>query len=332
MVLVQVRLLGREQGGLNAYLRTDSVCLACARCQQKVHLRETCTYVACANDPSLLSRPFSDVSRSDTQIQQSAPSLLPSHTEHLSAASGRSAQDDTEPVGFVSKVDAAISSRLGLPDPKSRCPIPLTDAPLFGDKLSRRHTSDESVRDADNVLPPRRHADYLIDIYWRHLEPCDPLFDQKCFYHSYQLLYTDGELNCDERVFVSILNAIFALSTQWQEIIPAEKRTETSEKFFQRAWYLLGPETIVWKLPTVETVGCLLLLARYLQCTRNLHQTWMAVGSAVRMAESLGLHLLNDASPETSPEDVQVARQMWQCCVNMDRYENVSPRQVLGRG
>ena len=235
-----------------------------------------------------------------------------------------SVDGDANPTEFASTFKAAIDAILGLPAARKRCPIPLTDAPLFGERLSRRQTTDVGIQTSENLLPPRKHTDHLISLYWRYLEPLEPLLNQKRFSHSYHMLFTGSELDCDERVFVSTLNVIFALSTQLQESSPPEQRDEESKTFFQRAWSLLRPETILWEPGSLELIQCLLLMGRYLQCTRNLHQTWMAVGSALRIAQSLGLHSPN----QSSSGDGRSGRQIWQCCVSMDRYEIVSPSSL----
>lgn len=225
---------------------------------------------------------------------------------------------DTDPSSFAFKVNATIDTRLGLPAAKTRCPLPFTDAPLFGDVLSRREVTVE-IHDADNVLPPRKHADHLAGLYWRYLEPIEPLLDRDSFYTSYQLLFAGNDIDCDEQIFFSTLNAIFALSTQVQETMPTQQRVEAGKTFFHRAWCLLRPEVVLWGPGSVETVQCLLLIARYLQCTNNLHQTWMAVGSAIRMAQSLGLHLYHESTSDVSHSDNHLGRQVWQRCVYMDR-------------
>ncbi|KAG9783932.1 hypothetical protein KCU88_g2932, partial [Aureobasidium melanogenum] len=175
---------------------------------------------------------------------------------------------------------------------------------------------------ADNVLPPRRHADHLVSLYWERLDSLDPLLDQDRFSTAYELLFTGGELDCDERIFVSTLNAIFALSTQLQESSSPHQRNEASKTFFQRAWSLLGPDAIVWGHASLELVQCLLLLARFLECTRNLHQTWMTIGSAVRIAQSLGLHIQDRLpSPDPLNPDSRRRRRVWNYCAWLDSYE-----------
>lgn len=259
---------------------------------------------------------------------QPAPAGLTSLDAELpNAVEARGVYSNGDRRDFASEVKAAIDAKLGLPSARKRCPIPLTDAPLFG-LLSRRQTTDGSLH-ADNVLPPRKPADHLVSLYWRYLEPLEPLLDQERFFRYYQTLFTGGELDGDETIFLSTLNAVFALSAQLQETTPPEQRDEASNTFFQRAWSLLRPETIIWEHGSLALVQCLLLMSRYLQCTRNLHQTWMAVGSAVRIAQSLGLHVPDNTSSNPLDREDRLRRQVWQCCVSMDRYENMSQSPQL---
>lgn len=222
---------------------------------------------------------------------------------------------------FTYKVKNTIDAKMGLPPAKKRCPIPMIDAPLFEPHFPRQ-TNRSDLCHVDKVLPPRKHADHLMSLYWRIIEPLEPLLDQEHFSRSYHNLFTGGELDCDEHIFISTLNAIFALSTQLQESTPPEQRDEASSVFFQRAWSLLRPETILWEPASLELVQCLLLVSRYLQCTKNSHQTWMTVGSALRLAQSINLHVPDKPSLNSNPRDVLLRRQIWQCCVFMDRYES----------
>ena len=194
----------------------------------------------------------------------------------------------------------------------------MVDAPLFG-PLSRRQPINGSLGQGDNVLPTRKHADHLVQLYWQYIDPQEHLLNEKRFFRSYQTLFTGGELDDDEHIFLSILNTIFALSTQLQEHIPPEKRDQTSSTFFQLAWSLLRPETIIWEPGSLQLVQCLLLICQYLQCTANPHQTWMAVGSAVRIAQSIGLHVSNKSSSNSLDHDLPLRRQIWRRCVVFDR-------------
>lgn len=198
----------------------------------------------------------------------------------------------------------------------------MTDAPLFG-ILTRRQLRDSGTHHVDDVLPPRKQADHLVDMYWRYIQPLEPLLERERFSYSYQALFAGTSLNDDdERIFVSTFNIVFALSSQLEESTPPNQREETSNGYFHRAWALLRPETIIWEPGSLDLVQCLLLMARYLQCTNNPHQMWMAVGSAVRIAQSLGLHIPETSSSGLPSRDYRLRRQLWQCCVFMERCVN----------
>ena len=197
----------------------------------------------------------------------------------------------------------------------------MTDAPMFV-LHPLRQTSDNNVYHINNVLPPRKHADQLMDIYWRYIQPLEPFLEQERFTRSYEALFAGCPIDCDERIFISTLNVIFALSTQIQECMEPQEREEASDTYFHRAWILLSPEAILWESGSLELIQCLLLMGRYLQCTNNTHQTWMAIGSAVRIAQSLGLHNIDNSSARSHSKDRQLNLQTWQCCIFMDRFAN----------
>lgn len=222
---------------------------------------------------------------------------------------------------FAGEVTAALDAKMGRPSSK-RTSIgltPLKDAPLFDLHLDNR--TSEHVD--SNVLPRRRHADHLVNLFWRHLQPLEPILEEEAFYRSYEALFAGCALpeNIDERVFLSILNTIFALATQLQEDRAADERNKASNAYFCRAWAILRPESIIWEPGSLEIVQCLLLMARYLQCSNNLHQTWMAVGVAVRIAQSIGLDRPAVAPDNKSPNRSRAAfrDQLWNLCVYMDR-------------
>lgn len=194
--------------------------------------------------------------------------------------------------------------------------------------------------EASLVLPRRREADRLIDLYWRYVDPLYPFLDRQTWVPSYEALFagdvgdSPSDSSVDDRVFVSTLNVIFALSTQLSEGFPSQQQLDSSQQqqlakqrerqcqiYFSRAQTTL--QSCMWETGTLETVQFLLLASQYLQSTNNPHQTWMVVGSTIRTAQSLGLHL-----PETAM-DIQdhqreLRRRLWHGCVLMDRMVSVT--------
>lgn len=224
-------------------------------------------------------------------------------------------ESDGSPGTFAGEVKASIDARSGTVSSGLSNPIPMSDAPLFGWQLSRRRPGDEH---ADKMLPTRRQADELLSIFWRNIHPIDAFLDKKRFYRSYDVLFAGGELEIDERVFLCTMNVVFAFATQTRESVITAERDAAANAYFQRAWNLLRPESILWESPSLQVVECLLLMSRYLQCTNNSHQTWMAVGSAIRIGQSLGIHLAKAPEASISDDEAHWRHHLWNCCVFAD--------------
>lgn len=169
----------------------------------------------------------------------------------------------------------------------------------------------------DYELPARKQADSLVSAYWSFVHPLFPVLSKPRFIHSYNALYSGTTVDTNERVLVSTLNAIFALSVQLQESLDPNQRERLSGKYFQRAHALL--HVPVWGMASVELIQCLLLMSQYLQCTNKPHQTWMVVGSAVRTAQGLGLHDPETWADHSHEEDAALKRRVWLSCIIMDR-------------
>ena len=220
---------------------------------------------------------------------------------------------------FTKQIKAALDSRLGTKAPT---------APLAHNTAAFAGTASSGLRDpascgysiADDpnyVLPGRRQADHLMDLYWHYVDTLYPFLDQAKWGRYYSNMFAGIHLGTDERVFVSTLNIIFALSTQLIESLQPEQRDAASRVYFQRAQALL--RLGLWEPGSLELVQCLLLMSQYLQTTSNAHQTWMVVGSAVRTAQSLGLHLPETSAGIVDPVERELVRRLWHGCVLMDR-------------
>lgn len=182
----------------------------------------------------------------------------------------------------------------------------------------QRRNRRRSLNADDWALPPRNRADALMSVYWDIVHPLYPYIDRTVLMTQYGNLFSgQGPADVDVSVLCS-LNLIFALSCQLDTTVSAERRRTSSTVFFQRAQGLLD----LWKLDeTVESVQALLLLGQYLQSTNEPSQCWLFVGAAIRMAQSLGLHLVHhgDSESTASRRRKEVRRRVWHGCVFMDR-------------
>ena len=220
---------------------------------------------------------------------------------------------------FAREIARAIDVKAGLSPPTVSSLVPFVDAPLFG-KI-HLHSLNSTLDFSAAELPPRAYADRLVGIYWQYVDPLEPILDRDLFSRDYEASYcTPGALlraDCD--VWLSILNVVFALAVQRQESTPLQERDKEGNRYFQHAWALLLPETILWKPGSLEVVQCLMLMNRYLHCTNNQQKTWMTAGLAIRIAQNLSCHVPATSSSKSAYNDGQLKQRVWASCVALDR-------------
>lgn len=215
---------------------------------------------------------------------------------------------------FAGDVAAAIDAKAGLPPVASNL-VPFVDAPLFGEiDLRPQYTDDNFITE----LPPRTHGDMLAALYWEYIDPIEPVLDQTQFSYALDEAYagTNSTKHGKRGIWLSILNVVFALAVQRQEVTPEQHRNEEASRYFQRAWALLRPETVVWEPGSLELVQCLMLMNRYLHCTNNQHMTWMTAGLAMRIAQNM---CSNFPVSSATLEDRHLWQKVWASCVGLDR-------------
>lgn len=339
MVLARVSLTSIVSLNPKLVCKADTNHQACTRCQER---GKTCVYGRFANAvekqtthkscgqassvhkpaPMLVSPPSPALSDSVAAMPPIVDSLPGSHY----VDEDQKAEPDLEQNRayytahgrFADQVAAAIDVRAGL-IPATCHQIPLVDAPLFGDLDL---PSQSCPLSSSTELPPRAYSDQLIDIYWQHVDPMEPVLDRQHFLENYEKAYstTMTPLYTDYSIWLGILNVVFALAVQRQENIPLLQRNEEGNRFFQRAWALLPAESMLWKPASLELVQCLMLMNRYLHCTNNQQKTWMTAGLAMRIAQNMCCHLAEIPSVQGFSDNKALKQKLWASCVALDRY------------
>lgn len=220
---------------------------------------------------------------------------------------------------FAGDVTAAVDDRAGIaPSPVTTNLVPFVDAPLFGEPDWSLPASGIILA---TKLPPRAYADRLVGVYWQHVHVIESVLNKEQFLRDYEDIYNSFSASVDEdrAVRLSILNLVFALAVQRQELTPLQQRDEEANGYFLRAWALLPIETVLWQPGSLELVQCLMLMNRYLHCTNNRQKTWTTAGLAMRIAQSLRCYLAYDSSSKESSKDRKLKQQIWASCVGLDR-------------
>jgi hypothetical protein len=216
---------------------------------------------------------------------------------------------------FMRQIKTAVDKRVSSPNRQTSDAILGATPPST--LMSTRAEKTPSVV-PNYVLPPRKMADSLMDVYWTEVFPLYPLVDSAHLRTEYGKIWAGDSLQSDENMLMCTLNVIFALSCQLADFIQPEEREASSDAFFSRAKDLLHFN--LWNTGSAGLIQCLLLMAQYLQSTDSAHQCWIVTGLAVRNAQSLGLHLPQTIARLPTFQEQQLARKIWHGCVLMDRY------------
>ncbi|KAF9892311.1 hypothetical protein FE257_002088 [Aspergillus nanangensis] len=185
-----------------------------------------------------------------------------------------------------------------------------------------------SLLSDDFSLPPRRTADWLLEIYFTNAHLFYPWVHKDSFLVSYNFMWSNkdssalndlpdvglGGRNCAIPVFYCALNAILATACEFSNMPSKEKRT-SSLMFYERMKSLINIDII--DSGSLAHVQALLLVAIYLQCTPYPRRCWNIVGMAYRMAVGLGLHL-SRKSTKLSGLEKEMRWRAWCACVQMD--------------
>lgn len=211
---------------------------------------------------------------------------------------------------FMRQINAAIDARLGSSGSNhsstypSRTTLSPTDSKVFIDPLAY-------------TLPQRSFADSLVQDYYDLVWVILPVHDWTIFRKAYHSIWLSSSSTIPEHILYCMVNLTFALGSQFSQAVPPSDRREMGQTFWKRAHMLFDPRSN--EEACLEGVQCLLLMGLFLQSTCESHQCWMTIGSAIRMAQSLGLHLSSSMHRNESTRELEIARRVWHGCVFMDR-------------
>ena len=169
---------------------------------------------------------------------------------------------------------------------------------------------------AHYVLPPRRLADSLLETYWTHIHTLYPIIARRVTMADYEALWTaDGTIH-HEQSFQCLFNIMLALASMLHTTNAAPfERVESAGAFYQRARGLFDHSNQA----SLRNVQICLLFGLYLQSTDELHDCWMHVGMAVRIAQGLGLHLAQTSMCHSDGRERVLLQRVWYGCVMLDR-------------
>lgn len=202
--------------------------------------------------------------------------------------------DDGSPASKVD--DELITGRRTLANRQRR--------PLYSD-TGYHKTEEEIIKktQAWSVLPDKRTADHLMELYWIYVHPHIPLLYRSLFVRQYRNTVhgSSGSASVDNnnkpppaqavggKVPTLLLLAVYALAARYSDTGGPRKEGiywQAGEVYAAKAKEILHEDFGSSRLSTVQA---LLLLAYREIGTGAMAQSWIYVGMAVRMAQDLGL-------------------------------------------
>lgn len=193
-------------------------------------------------------------------------------------------------------------------------PQPLKGLPKLQKQESRKEPSNMQF-----VIPTRKVADHLLNLYWDYVDSAYPWLDRSSIESAYETLWIkDGQLSMNERALHCILNLMFATSCVVSQGQPPPARYQSSVEFFGRAQELMSYEFM--DIYNFEIIQILLLTAVYLQHDKMPQKCFRNISMAIHIAQELGLHILGTIEAIDDSRERDLARQVWNGCVIMDRY------------
>lgn len=183
------------------------------------------------------------------------------------------------------------------------------------------------------VLPIRYRADMFLACYWDFVHPLFPLLHKPEFMANYQRLWlpqTDPRTRIEDTLFLSHLNLVFALGCQFCSKIDPNEQLTMATQFYERSQHMWLYDILGSTSPLV--VQWLLLTAVYCQSTSHASRCWNSAGLAIRLAQSIGLHMELPDSIENNQVRVEMRRRLWHTCLVLDRYVDhwlLRPKSIL---
>lgn len=278
--------------------------------------------------PSVLSNEAKDGEKPDSETNEKrtagtqpyeetevTPSVLPNESED-GEMSEDSRNEKIKDLSFMAELKRTILCRTD--NSKQGSSVESRDE-MNRPTRPRKVTTDRKAGAADDdvdvsLLPERKHADRLVSIYLTREYVNLPILDLSSFHSKYRALFSEEvELEGDTDIFAATLNMVFALAS----LTMHPDKQNVAETHFTRAENLvpLGG----FRGESVGHVQIHILSSQYLLAMNDLGAAWQSIGNAIRIAQSLWLHLGSGSQHLTMQHDRELARRLWYGCIVMER-------------
>ncbi|KAK2883379.1 hypothetical protein FQN49_000019 [Arthroderma sp. PD_2] len=165
----------------------------------------------------------------------------------------------------------------------------------------------------DLLVPARKAADRLLAVYLTREYVNLPIFHLPAFHAKYIELFTKDGTPDDTGIFRGILNVMFALGC----LATDPTSHVDASMYFIRAQRLIRLGSLDGD--SLTTIQAYIIASQYLIAINNFQSAWTSIGIAIRIAETLRLHLGSGSQHFEDRVDRELARRLWHSCILLER-------------
>ncbi|KAF2196678.1 hypothetical protein GQ43DRAFT_476103 [Delitschia confertaspora ATCC 74209] len=167
-----------------------------------------------------------------------------------------------------------------------------------------------------HALPSMQMAGGLVDCYMRTLQSSFPILPKITFQKEVKDYFKSRQELTPTRVsnaWLASLNLVFAIGARYSYLAGAPWAEENDHLIYHsRAHILSAPEQeAFFRHPSIRLVRNAGLLALYYLTTGQISRSWIDIGVAIRLAQSLGLHVRNEDYTASEFKKETLARTWW---------------------
>ncbi|KAH7343327.1 fungal-specific transcription factor domain-containing protein [Rhizoctonia solani] len=268
-----------------------------------------------AGDPATMSVADMAALLSNTPHAPAQVPIPPSNSQEQ-LQSERSVQDAAAALGQLSQTNgenplAVLLSQLGSTKPSADDPNPADPVASFP---ASPHVTGQLAR-------------YFFEassIHWYCVAVHKPVF-----YDAYLEFFSGRHQNAPDLDFCVLLAAMCALTLQFcgdadaQAILVegAMDKDNLRRKMFEFARTMLAHSERI-QGPTLERITAMILIAIYLENEGVVNEYYGTIGSAIRTAQSMGMHRDGEGKWQMNPVEAEQRRRLWWILFTHDRLQN----------
>jgi len=183
----------------------------------------------------------------------------------------------------------------------------------------------EELADDNFMLPHVTIANRLVDAFFRYATLYAPYIPEAQFRETLSIYYRERQkharpINKKRVAWLALLNLVFAFGCDYIDL-PLCKLYALAQMFAGRANELI--HSVAFETVTLEVLQAQLLMSIHLLTDMQLNRCWANIGSLLRAAQALGLHL-DPSDWNISPLEKELRKRLWWGIYWLDRYESQS--------